>query len=261
VFNGNKSDVRYSVSVGNVSVAVDWEKLEGGKYTLEDVKQSGVLGLVSAVRDAVAVWYNVTGKLHCFDTLDARQGMVRGQPEDLHAADALRLYDANGTANVAQMMLLEVANVDGKERRGPTVNSGPTVNTRDPTASVELAVELEVGAEVTTAVITEPNHTCTATMDAVRTACWGLMCCNENLHLVNTRLKVHDHTLHAHTLPDHALPDHTLPDHTLHDYTLPDHAAEGTRTGHVLAAYCCQQRLELHSSDRGGWVRRVWAAV
>eukprot|EP00667_Euglena_gracilis_P006030 EG_transcript_6073 len=62
---GNVSDVKYSVTVGNVSVTVDWNVTCGNGYTLQDAIDSGVGHLLKGLADAVAVLYNASGDLAC----------------------------------------------------------------------------------------------------------------------------------------------------------------------------------------------------
>lgn len=63
---GSVKDVKFTVSIGDVSIKVDWKTTEGNGYTTQQVKDSGVLEMISGLRDGVGVWYNVTGKLTCY---------------------------------------------------------------------------------------------------------------------------------------------------------------------------------------------------
>lgn len=63
---GSVENVKFTVTIGDVTVTVDWDKTEGNGYTSQQVKNSGVLEMISGLRDGVGVWYNVTGKLTCY---------------------------------------------------------------------------------------------------------------------------------------------------------------------------------------------------
>jgi len=54
------------VTIGDLVVDVDWDKTKGNGYTPQQVKESGVLEMISGLRDGVGVWYNVTKKLKCY---------------------------------------------------------------------------------------------------------------------------------------------------------------------------------------------------
>ena len=70
--NGSAADVSFAVTMGSgssaVTVRVDWDRLhvEGG-LTAERAERAGARRVLAALRDAVGVWYNVTGDAQCFD--------------------------------------------------------------------------------------------------------------------------------------------------------------------------------------------------
>jgi hypothetical protein len=76
-FDGNVSDVRYSVSYGDSgpTLVVDWDKVSpfpcGASFTTDDEQDwsfdPAVVGLLSSVRDAVSIWFNVTQDVQCYD--------------------------------------------------------------------------------------------------------------------------------------------------------------------------------------------------
>jgi pimeloyl-ACP methyl ester carboxylesterase len=73
-FEGNVSDVRYNVSYGDSgpTLAVDWDKVSYASSFSNDSEKdwfsdSAVVGLLSSVRDAVSVWFNITQDLQCYD--------------------------------------------------------------------------------------------------------------------------------------------------------------------------------------------------
>lgn len=65
---GSTGDVNYTLTMGAISVAVDWDKATGNGAALseEDIKSSGVLDLASAVANAAGVWYNVSKDKTCW---------------------------------------------------------------------------------------------------------------------------------------------------------------------------------------------------
>ena len=68
-FSGNRSAVDYTVSLGGLHVAVDWNesKTLATDASVNARDPSGLFGLVRGVSEAVGVWYNVSGHLKCFD--------------------------------------------------------------------------------------------------------------------------------------------------------------------------------------------------
>lgn len=66
---GSAADVNYTLRLGDIEVSVDWQNAKGNGAALSEnqIKKSGVLELVSGLRDAVAVWYNVSKDKECFD--------------------------------------------------------------------------------------------------------------------------------------------------------------------------------------------------
>lgn len=67
--DGSVTDVKYSLSMGDLEVSLDWDKATGNGDSLSEAQivDSGVLELVAGLRDAVAVWYNITKDKECFD--------------------------------------------------------------------------------------------------------------------------------------------------------------------------------------------------
>lgn len=66
---GSVSDVKYTLRMGDIEASVDWDESSGNGNSLTEaqIRQSGVLDLVAGLRDAVAVWYNITHDRTCFD--------------------------------------------------------------------------------------------------------------------------------------------------------------------------------------------------
>jgi pimeloyl-ACP methyl ester carboxylesterase len=72
-FDGNVSDVRYTLSYGDSgpTLAVDWDKVSHASLTTDDEQDGSfdpaVVGLLASVRDAVSIWFNVTKDAQCYD--------------------------------------------------------------------------------------------------------------------------------------------------------------------------------------------------
>ena len=69
---GDKSNVKYTIFYGddNNGLQVDWDDLssvDGGDLMDNSIAES----LFSTVKDAVSIWFNVTGKLDCYDVVPA----------------------------------------------------------------------------------------------------------------------------------------------------------------------------------------------
>jgi len=71
----NKSNVQYSIAYGDSGIVldIDWDVVSSS--TLATARQSlyssGVKGLLTSLRDAVGVWFNITKDLKCFNITPA----------------------------------------------------------------------------------------------------------------------------------------------------------------------------------------------
>jgi lysosomal Pro-X carboxypeptidase len=90
VWTGDESAVDFTVSVGGVSVAVDWDVTSSpAPFTIDDVDASPVPVLLAAMVDGVNVWCNVTGLEQCNDPVSCASGRRRMQSlEEAVAAPA-----------------------------------------------------------------------------------------------------------------------------------------------------------------------------
>ena len=74
-FDGNRSNVTYDITYGDsgLSLSIDWDAMTPkGDFTLDHVLNSSqVKGLLTSVRDAVAVWYNISKHEPCFNLTPA----------------------------------------------------------------------------------------------------------------------------------------------------------------------------------------------
>jgi len=66
-FTGDRSDVKYNIKLGSLTVAVDWDNATLMSGTFGPEEQKTLHGLVEGVSNAVKVWYNVTKTLKCND--------------------------------------------------------------------------------------------------------------------------------------------------------------------------------------------------
>ena len=64
---GNPENVTFSLQTGHMEVQVEWDQTSNNKYTMADVDATEIGDLFSGFKEAIGVWYNVTGKLQCFD--------------------------------------------------------------------------------------------------------------------------------------------------------------------------------------------------
>ena len=58
---GQPENVQFSVQIGDISVAVDWDAAVGSGYSEKQLYDSKALDLISAALQGVQVWYNVSG--------------------------------------------------------------------------------------------------------------------------------------------------------------------------------------------------------
>ena len=73
-FTGNRSAVKYTVTLGDLAVEVDWNETRtlasGAASTISVAPDNALFGLVRGVSEAVGVWFNLTGKMKCFDHVE-----------------------------------------------------------------------------------------------------------------------------------------------------------------------------------------------
>jgi len=118
VFEGNVSDVRYEVSYGDNGprLSVDWDKVTvSSQSPFSSVTDSAIIGLLSSVRDAVSVWFNITQDVQCYDLesapneaeSDVEEHVVSEIPPLMrgYALDKRKLQTTdNATAQCREMM-------------------------------------------------------------------------------------------------------------------------------------------------------------
>lgn len=109
----NKSDVKFSVTYGEsgVTLNVDWDAITVTNTELQKVHLNdlGVSGLLTSIRDAVSVWYNITKDLQCFNLTPAdndeetivgttKEQATRRESIVLNMRDASEVQKGNDTA-------------------------------------------------------------------------------------------------------------------------------------------------------------------
>ena len=73
-YTGNRSAVEYTVSLGELVVDVDWNETKTVSTGSTASSDGAIFNLVRGVSEAVGVWFNLTGKMKCFDHVElARQ--------------------------------------------------------------------------------------------------------------------------------------------------------------------------------------------
>ena len=80
-FDGNKEDVNYTIDYGNsgIRLMVDWDKVQlvdnenGESFSnLSAIGDStDIVGLLTSVKDAVSIWYNITKDVPCYNISQA----------------------------------------------------------------------------------------------------------------------------------------------------------------------------------------------
>ena len=111
---GNKENVTFDIVYGDIqnenaiALRVDWDRITyiGTDAALVFLKDNSVVKtLFSAVRDAVGIWYNVTGSLDCYDAIPAinqndETTLDRQSHSHLHSrshSNSLKSDDGNST--------------------------------------------------------------------------------------------------------------------------------------------------------------------
>jgi pimeloyl-ACP methyl ester carboxylesterase len=110
-FSGDLGDVQYKISYGdsNVTLSIDWEHVTeaGKKPSLAEVQKSPeIIGLLTSVRDAVSIWYNVTKNIECYNVSEVAPNMKRNP--------------RRGTLGTSISRNLKVK-LDGRVRASPTL--------------------------------------------------------------------------------------------------------------------------------------------
>ena len=88
-FSGNLTDVRYTVAYGDsgLNLDIEWDNVgTTSKVTLAQIKQStDIVGLLTSVRDAVSIWYNITKDVECYDITKAAPNQKKPNPTTMQS--------------------------------------------------------------------------------------------------------------------------------------------------------------------------------
>lgn len=97
---GSVREVNFTLKLGPIKLDVDWGNVtgNGANLTSAQIKESGVLELVSAVVDAAGVWHNLTKDLDCFD-IAGDQNEESTSDINRYSADSEAVNEAIGTSN------------------------------------------------------------------------------------------------------------------------------------------------------------------
>lgn len=154
--SGSPSTVNFTVTAGDVEVAVDWDKTSNNKYTQADVAASGALNLLSVVAQSIQVWYNVSAD----------------QPSCIDWQDLYGKTKLSSVVGAASSTPLPARSLSKTARRSPL--SSPVA--AEAVKSVETS---STGASSTTNTCTLPA----ASLDAG--TAWNALVCSESINLVN----------------------------------------------------------------------------
>ena len=181
-FDGDRSDVKYNVTYGDsgLSLSIDWNAMTPSfavNTSLESILASPQIeGLMTSVRDAVAVWYNITKHEPCFNLTPANNlataglkasSRVHAEQKQHHVLKFPRssLEDTTNGKSSGQR-----AQGKGKEEQFQIYDSSVT----ESTASVSSLRKLNDKGTNATALCEE----------RISDGSWGPLCCNENMNLI-----------------------------------------------------------------------------
>lgn len=181
-FDGDRSEVKYNVTYGDsgLSLSIDWDVMTPSfavNTSLEKILASPQIeGLMASVRDAVAVWYNITKHEPCFNLTPANNLATSGLKATSRARAEQKQYHA---IKYSQSSLEDVTNgkrtgpqmqVKEKEEQFQIYDSSAITNT----ASVSSLRKLNEKGTNATALCEE----------RINDGSWGPLCCNENMNLI-----------------------------------------------------------------------------
>jgi lysosomal Pro-X carboxypeptidase len=161
--NGNLSNVAYNVSYGDsgLALSIDWDKMQStnGSADLTRILASPqIQGLLISVRDAVAVWYNITKNEACFNL-----------------TPAVNLRKSAGMRGMLQPTAVGSQSLTGSSVGAPPLESNFQVDATEPTSKERRGLLLD------------DNDNATAQCEErIRDGSWGPLCCNEEMNLIIT---------------------------------------------------------------------------
>lgn len=167
-YTGNRSAVQYTVSLGDFVVQVDWNETKTvashASATGSAPPDGALFDLVRGVSEAVGVWFNLTGKMSCFDhvelarQLDESSEVTGEKASPNHEPEAAAAQGPEGQPKVCG------ASYAHHSKTGVCFRSS-----RASSAALSKSVRLFMKCQCAES--------------------WGGVTCNEHLRLVNTNVK------------------------------------------------------------------------
>ena len=162
-YAGNRSAVQYTVSLGDFVVEVDWNETKTiashASATGSAPRDSALFDLVRGVSEAVGVWFNLTGKMSCFDHVELARQL--DEPSQVTGEKASPKHEPEAAAAAGPKVC--GASYAHHSKTGVCSKSNRTSSSA-PFKSVRLC-----------------SCRCAES--------WGGVTCNEHLRLVNTNVK------------------------------------------------------------------------
>jgi len=156
--SGTPEKVAFTVSIGNLSVSVDWDEVSNNGYSSDELSASGALKLAASVAQGIQVWYNVTGDL---------PSCIGWETVAPNAASAKILKESTATD------LTGTTSSSVKVPLSHTVRRSPHLHRALESKNVE-------GPKPTN------STTCTASKDVMTASnAWNTLTCNEGINLIN----------------------------------------------------------------------------
>jgi hypothetical protein len=164
-FHGNKEDIRYTIDYGDsgIRLGVDWDNVElvdkndtrpFKASTIED--STDVVGLLTSVRDAVSIWYNITKDVPCYNISQSAPNVGRMES---------RRRKTNRPFPSSPSPLYSLSMVDGSN------------SFYDPLIQTEIIEYSRF----------DPAKECREAM--IEQGSWGTLCCNDEMNLVITEAR------------------------------------------------------------------------
>jgi len=161
-FHGNLSDVRYQIifdASNKTLISVDWDNATATQDTLDRLALSdAVADLLTSVRDAVSVWFNVTLDAPCYNLTAAPNTLVSYQTDP-------EKYDTTRTH----------ASPESSFSVLPALRNSPSAND-----DVERNLLLLQNDS------TRDNNSTEVCQRKMKEGSWPALCCNEEMYLIIT---------------------------------------------------------------------------
>jgi len=176
-FDGDTSQVNYNVTYGNdsgLTLSIDWDQmipLNNDSLSWDQIlKSSSIEGLLTSVRDSVAVWYNITKEEPCFNLTPAinleatglspqKRGMRKTSRRNKPTLEKTRVEPPTATTMERGLRAVETS---AMASRLADLFRAPDLHPRK-----------------------DDNKNATAECEAyIAGGSWNPLCCNENMNLI-----------------------------------------------------------------------------